>query len=250
MQTQLQSVISTAAASPRVATPRRLDMSPSGLTPPAKRPLDRASIQVANTGERPMSHEELTAGFYALRRKLCTAGFYREEIFVNGLRDCVVHHAELIDSVGKRSGELLVGYNLLGPKIEQLETETKQHLLKLEGGAADRIAESDQKIRKQLDVVVEEIDGKMKQQHAALSEIISAVASQSTGSTASSSHEFNISEMARNVMQSRADIEQLKLNLQIWPKVQEGMAEIRETVAKGARCAQERDGSSECAGQE
>ena len=125
-----------------------------------------------------MSHEELTAGFYALSRK-----FDREEIFVNGLRDCVVHHAELIDSVGKRSGELLVGYNLLGPKIEQLETKTKQHLLKLEGGAADRIAESDQKIRKQLDVVVEEIDGKMKQQHAALSEIMSAVASQSTGST-------------------------------------------------------------------
>ena len=91
LPTQMQTAVSTMAATPRIGTPRRLEfvnVSPSGLTPPAKRPLDRASIQVANTGERPLTHEELTAGFYALSRKLDI-----EEACVNDLRDSVVQNA-------------------------------------------------------------------------------------------------------------------------------------------------------------
>ena len=78
MPTQMQTAVTT-----RVGTPRRIEfvnVSPSGMTPAAKRPMDRANIQVAQTGERPLTHEELTAGFYALSRKLET-----EEACVNDL---------------------------------------------------------------------------------------------------------------------------------------------------------------------
>ena len=42
---------------------------PSGMSPNAKRPLDRESVRVANTGVRGMSSEDLSAGFLALSDK-------------------------------------------------------------------------------------------------------------------------------------------------------------------------------------
>ena len=224
----MQTAVSTAAATPRVATPRRLELvniSPSGMTPPAKRPLDRASIHVANTGERPLSHEELTAGFYAISRRLDI-----EEAHANGLRECSLHHANLLDAIGRRSCEVLASANLINHKVEQME----QGMLKLEGAAAEKIAATDQRLRDQIDAVMQDIDQKLKAQHATLSEITSAVASQASSSSASSSTsvDFNLPDLARQLMQCRADLEQLKVDFQIVPKMQEGMAEIRLTVTK------------------
>ena len=76
---------STVAVPSAVATPgRRLDFG-GGMTPPAKRPMAREAIQVSLTGERPMSHEELTSGFYQLLRRV-----EQEEALTSQMHEAVV----------------------------------------------------------------------------------------------------------------------------------------------------------------
>ena len=76
-----------------------------------------------------------------------------------------MHNAELMDAFGKRSGEIFVNTNLHGHKFEQLEQELKDGMLKLENAAADRIVETDKKLREQIDTVMQEIDKKLQHQH-------------------------------------------------------------------------------------
>ena len=68
--TPYETVRETVIGTPGAAAPRRAVESPSGLTPPAKRPADRASIQIAEIGERVMSVEVLSSGFHQLLRRI------------------------------------------------------------------------------------------------------------------------------------------------------------------------------------
>ena len=80
----------------KIPTPRRLDMSAgSGLSPSAKRPANRDSIQVVHTGERPLTLDELTAGFYSLLRRV-----EKEEAFTDVLKDTVIQNADHLNLVG------------------------------------------------------------------------------------------------------------------------------------------------------
>ena len=120
-------------------TPRRLDVGQaSGLTPVTKRPLNRESIQVANTGERPLSHDELTSGFYALLRRAD-----REEAFTLQLSQCVTENAGILSEVGKRSAENRVAVELLTPKVEQMEAEIAKNLLSLQNNLGETIVDFD-----------------------------------------------------------------------------------------------------------
>ena len=77
-------------------TPRKLDdalNSPSGLTPKSKKPMDHASIQVALTGERPMSHDELTSGFYQLLRRV-----EQEEAYTSHMREVMIFNGDIVDN--------------------------------------------------------------------------------------------------------------------------------------------------------
>ena len=83
---------SAALQTPVPGTPRQ---APSGMTPPpAKRQMDSESFQVALTGQREMSHDELTAAFYNLNGRM-----EREERFSQELREAVIHNAEIMDQV-------------------------------------------------------------------------------------------------------------------------------------------------------
>ena len=114
-QSAWQSAQGTGVAASPVAppTPRRLSLSPSGMTPQAKRPMDRDAIQVALTGERPLTHEELTSAFYALNRRLD-----KEEAFTAQMREAIIHNADLVDQAGARGAQSSVALGVVPTKID------------------------------------------------------------------------------------------------------------------------------------
>ena len=66
----LARIMSPASSPPMAVTPvpGGVGPGPSGSTPNAKRPMDRTSVDVALSGSRTMSAEDLTAGFLNLQR--------------------------------------------------------------------------------------------------------------------------------------------------------------------------------------
>ena len=125
--TPYETVNNTNIGSPGVTPSRRAVESPSGLTPPAKRPVDRASLQIADVGERVMTTDELSAGFHQLLRRI-----NREEAFTDVLRDAMIHNADLTDQIAERSSKNSVAINLMPTKFDQIEQDLTHGMLNLQ----------------------------------------------------------------------------------------------------------------------
>ena len=58
--------------------------------------MDRATIQVALTGERPLTHDELTSGFYQLLRRV-----EQEEGYTAHMREVILFNNDILDKVSE-----------------------------------------------------------------------------------------------------------------------------------------------------
>ena len=162
--TPYETVNNTNIGSPGGPPSRRAVESPSGLTPPAKRPADRASLQIAEIGERVMTTDELSAGFHQLLRRIT-----REEAFTDLLRDAMIHNADLTDRLAERSAKNSVAINLMPTKFDQMEQDMTHGMLNLQQSLLD----SDTTLRNQLDSLVGTVDKKIAQ-HAAIMHVMSS----------------------------------------------------------------------------
>ena len=131
-----------------------------GGSPKPKRPINRDTIEVSNTGQRPMTHEELTSAFYTLLDKTV-----REEKLVSGIGEAVSIIADLLGGLMKRMDALEISNRLIGPKFDEFKnaaeatndaptTEIREALQKLEQQDGDR----DSKLRDELDAMTDLID--------------------------------------------------------------------------------------------
>ena len=67
----------------------------------AKRALNRDALQVANSGERVTTQEDLSSGFYNLNRRLEV-----EEKSTESIHAAVCHNAGLLDMMAKQIAQL------------------------------------------------------------------------------------------------------------------------------------------------
>ena len=84
----------------------------TGITPKAKRPPGRPASGVPNGA--PLSHEDLTAAFYAINVQL-----QAEQQFTNDLYTCVAAHAEDLDGAGRR-------VSVLKNEVKELQDQAMQ----------------------------------------------------------------------------------------------------------------------------
>ena len=153
----------TTAVTPyRQPTPRKLEGT-SGMTPSGKRPMAREQIQIALTGERPMTHDELTSGFFALLRRVET-----EEAFTNEMSKAVIHNCELLDMHAARSSETRAAVELLPTKHDQM-------VVGLQNNISEAVLNFDSQLRKEIDVVMFEVEKKLQEQFATMSQIVSSL---------------------------------------------------------------------------
>ena len=89
--------------------------------------MNRDSIQVATSGERPLSHEELTSAFYSLLRRMD-----QEEAFTSQICEAFTRSADLADQAGEPSEQSTVAVALMPPKIKQLEAEIRKSMIGLQ----------------------------------------------------------------------------------------------------------------------
>ena len=194
----------------------------SGMTRPAKRPMNRASIQVAVTGERPLTHEDLTTAFCQLLRRVKT-----EEAFTNSLHDTVVSNADLLDQVQQRAAQAQASLSLVGPKFEQIESEMTQNMIDVMTRLGQEVIAFDTRLREELDAVVEEIDRKMKESNNTLSEIINAVANQQQGSTSS---EFRMPSIVRDLAALQSAMDAVRAQVATMPLMFSNVKEMQSRV--------------------
>ena len=71
--------------------------------------MDRASIQVALTGERPLTHDELTGGFYQLLRRV-----EQEEGCTAHMREVIMFNNDILDQCSERAKGLHLNVNSAG----------------------------------------------------------------------------------------------------------------------------------------
>ena len=93
----MASIMSPAASPPQSTTPvppsgEGRGPAPSGSTPNAKRPMDRAAVDVVIGGARSMSIEDLSAGFVNLERVLT-----RDEAFAAADHGVEHRHASVYE---------------------------------------------------------------------------------------------------------------------------------------------------------
>ena len=91
--------------------PSLLNPHPSGRATPiramtdmpaAKRPMNKDAIDVAVTGQRVMSQEDLSSGFFNLNRRVEVGDKQSESI-----HEAVCHNAGLLDSMAKQITQLI-----------------------------------------------------------------------------------------------------------------------------------------------
>ena len=132
------------AASPSTAqTPlgQSSQGAPTGGTPNAKRPMDRTSIDVALTGSRTMTNDDLSAGFTNLHG-LQT----RDEGFACSMSHAVHWNADLLN-------KLVTRVNTLEASAALVTTETKQALDAVNELTVGR----DQQLREELNAMAEKL---------------------------------------------------------------------------------------------
>ena len=120
-------------AMPTPAASPTQDAPPTGLTPNAKRPMNRDSVQVANTGSRLMSQEDLSAGFYNLA-SLQT----RDEAFTKNVASCVDYNGKLLNELVTRVNTLEASRNLNTTKVDELTVDVRSALETVEKGDLER----------------------------------------------------------------------------------------------------------------
>ena len=185
--------VATIAPTPKVApTPRKLD-GPSGMTPGAKRPMAKEQIQIALTGERPLTHDELTSGFYQLLRRVEI-----EEEFTKELRQAVCHNADLVDHLGGRLGEVRAAVELLPTKHDQM-------VVGLQNNISEAVLNFDAQIRKEIDVVMFEVDKKLQEQFATMSQVVAALGDQAPAAQARPPH-HDLARLSAQVVALQAEI--------------------------------------------
>ena len=127
---------SPAASPPTAATPLGSSSQgmPTGSTPNAKRPMDRVSIDVALTGSRIMTNEDLSAGFTNLQR-LQT----RDEAFTASMSQAVHWNADLLNKLVTRVNALEASSNLVSEEAKKVFERIDSDIVKREGGLRDEL---------------------------------------------------------------------------------------------------------------
>ena len=128
---------------------------PTGRSPTAKRPLDRASIDVATTGRRPMSVEDLTAGFYTLNENN-----EKEAKLLQSTAKAVHYNADLLNALVSRVNSAEAAMHLHNESLVQrdanmtkLTEDVKLAVKTLEDGDFKK----DSTLRDELNVMVQKI---------------------------------------------------------------------------------------------
>ena len=129
---------SPAASPPQAVTPVVGGPAPSGSTPKAKHPMDRTSIDVALSGTRAMSAEDLSAGFLNLQRlQVC------DETFQSSVAGAAQYNADLLNLI-------VTQVNTLEAAAALATTNTMDCLQKVH----DFTVERDVKVRSELDTAI------------------------------------------------------------------------------------------------
>ena len=115
-------------------------VGPNGTTPNAKRPMDRATIDVAQGGSRLMSQEDLSAGFYNLLQLQ-----QRDETFTKSVAECTHYNAQLLNALVTRVNTLEASAVAQTSTTEQLTADVRKALGMLE----DSDKGKDQALRKE-----------------------------------------------------------------------------------------------------
>ena len=107
-----------------------------------------------------MSHDELTAGFFALLRRVET-----EEQYTNMLAEIMNTNAELLDHCQHRSAEVKAAVELMPVKHNEI-------IIGLQNNISEAVTGFDNKLRGELDQMLNVVDQKMKSQFEVLSALI------------------------------------------------------------------------------
>ena len=133
----------------------------SGQTPSAKRPVNKATIDMAAGGNRPMSMEDLVAGFH----NLANLG-QREDKFTDDMSKCVAWNAALLNAVVSRINtmEQVVGQQTdeIGKQNDKLDTLT-EGVKRALGQAKDDTTSNEHTLRGELSAMAEKLDNGHKE---------------------------------------------------------------------------------------
>ena len=102
--------------------------APTGSTPNAKRPTDRVSIDVALTGSRIMTNEDLSAGFTNLQRLQS-----RDEGFRTSVSQAVHWNADLLNKLVTRVNTLEASSKLVTDETKQAFDAVNEQVVKRDG---------------------------------------------------------------------------------------------------------------------
>ena len=119
------------------ASPRARDDRPAVPVPEAKRPIDAATIQVANQGVRVMTIEDLSAAFFALNGRM-----ERSEGHGANLFEATDHNAVLLSEVCKELAALKAAQaateQQVGTTVLKLTADTREAVEELHKRDAGR----------------------------------------------------------------------------------------------------------------
>ena len=152
--------------------PSLLNPHPSGRATPiramtdmpaAKRPLNADTIQVANVGERVMSQEDLSSGFFNINRRLEVG-----EKMTESIHEAVCHNAGLLDSMAKQITQLITDQKAASQVqatvvhgLETLQTKTDSDVEETRAAlnlVNARDVAADTKLRFELDAMAARLD--------------------------------------------------------------------------------------------
>ena len=144
-------MMSPSPSPPGAATPRSSGDRPTGATPNAKRPLDPSTIQIANTGVRPMSVEDLAAGFTQLASLQV-----RDFKSLTSTAEAAHYNSMLLDAVITRLNAVEASAALTAASVGTLTGEAASAVQQLDKLRTD----TDLKLRTELDAMMATTDGK------------------------------------------------------------------------------------------
>ena len=121
----MASIMSPAASPPQPATPITGvgGLAPSGSTPNAKRPVNRAAADVVLGGARTMSIEDLSAGFVNLEKVVT-----RDETFAANVAGAVQYNADLLNLLVTRVNALEAAMVLSSDGLQKASDFTTEGL--------------------------------------------------------------------------------------------------------------------------
>ena len=146
----MASLMSPAASPPQSVTPvppvTGVDgPAPSGSTPNAKRPMNRAAVDVVVGGARTMSLEDLSAGFANFERVVT-----RDEAFASDVAGSVQYNADLLNLLITRVNALEVATQLSSEGLQKASDYTAEGFQK----SSDFTTELDRKLREHIDLAI------------------------------------------------------------------------------------------------